>query len=330
MDIKELEANLEGVSPEVAEKYKAEVEALKGEDKGAADQTPPATPDPEPAPEPAKPDHAATSVPPTATGEPAADDDLSKQFPDGRVPVAALVAERKKRQELEDKLRAVPPVVAQPAPGQVQPAFDVNSKEFNRASMQQAVKLWEQDNPNEEFDAADPVHMDEVIAIKNQIKTAYVQYHENQKKAEAHQETLKTNDQRTQVELIQPMQIAYGVHYPAIENIAKQMLQADPKEMYYVLGSVANGDYKPAYEVFQKAAEQYKKGLQPTPAVKTEADKVDDISKLPRSQLLPTGDKGTIRTMADVDKMISDGSWAKLPQIEREAIINQIGGGAIN
>jgi hypothetical protein len=354
--ISELEANLEGVSQEVADKYRAEFEALKGENKGDADPaTAPADkkteeekkPDPAaPAASPAAPATAASpaaspaapTATPAATGESKAEDDLAKQFPDGKVPLAALVAERRKRQELEAKLTApapfqapaapAPSPAAQPAPAQ--PTFDPNSRDYARMLAESAANLWQQNNPNDVFDGNNPAHVIELMKCRETAEAAFNDYREFQRyrAAKAAPKPQDPGQQRFEAEIVQPLREVYGVHYPAIEKIVGDILKSDPREKHFVVGSMREGNMQPLFDLVQKAADQYRQTLQ-KPVTKSPADKVDELSALPRTGMLPQGDKGKARTQADIEKMIADGSWAKLPDAERAAIIEQFGGGPI-
>lgn len=359
--ISELEANLEGVSQEVADKYRAEFEALKGENKGDADPaTAPAEKQPEeekqpdpaaPAASPAAPAPATAASPaaapaasptaptatPAATG--ASEDDLAKQFPDGKVPLAALVAERRKRQELEAKLTApapfqapaapAPSPAAQPAPAQ--PTFDPNSRDYARVLAESAANLWQQNNPDAIFDGNNPAHVIELMKCRETAEAAFNDYREFQqyRAAKAAPKPQDPGQQRFEAEIVQPLREVYGVHYPAIEKIVGDILKSDPREKHFVAGSLREGNVQPLFDLVQKAADQYRQTLQ-KPVTKSPADKVDELSALPRTGMLPQGDKGKARTQADIEKMIADGSWAKLPDAERAAIIDQFGGGAIS
>jgi hypothetical protein len=339
--ISELEANLEGVSQEVADKYRAEFEALKGAQKtGDADPATASadkkTDDASPAPAPA-----ASAATPADTGASKAEDDLTKQFPDGKVPLAALVAERRKRQEAEAKLSAAAPspspATAYPAPSpssaQAKPeesALDPNSREYARVLAESAANLWQQNNPDVVFDANNPTHVIELMDCRKTVEAAFNDFREFQqyrqaKSAKPPQEPAK---QQFVAEVVEPLKGIYGVHYPAIEKIVGDILKSDPREKHFVVGSMREGNMQPFYDLVQKAADQYRQTLQ-TPATKTPADKVDEINALPRTGMLPQGDKGKGRTKADIERMIADGSWAKLPDAERAVIIDQFGGGPI-
>jgi hypothetical protein len=293
--ISELEANLEGVSQEVADKYRAEFEALKGENKGDADPaTAPADkkteeekkPDPAaPAASPAAPapataaspaaapaaSPAASAATPADTGASKAEDDLAKQFPDGKVPLAALVAERRKRQELEAKLTPAPSPAApapspaaQPAPAQ--PTFDPNSRDYARMLAESAANLWQQNNPNDVFDGNNPAHVIELMKCRETAEAAFNDYREFQRyraaKAAPPQKPQDPGQQRFEAEIVQPLREVYGVHYPAIEKIVGDILKSDPREKHFVAGSLREGNVQPLFDLVQKAADQYRQTLQ--------------------------------------------------------------------
>jgi hypothetical protein len=343
-----------GVSPEVAAKFKTEIEAELKTDPAPANDTKPdnQTVDNNPS--------AATvttsTVPPTGKGaevttsEPSLEEQLAKEYPGGTVPIAALIAERKKRQELEKQAKTAPtpavntsptvpqgtvipfnqPAVAQtqpqiatvPAPAPM-PAID------NKRLVQEAISLWEKNNPGQVFDTINPVHMAELMDCKTQVKEAYDQIQQQHVTAQQETQRQQQMQQRYQTEVVGTLHAAYGTEFAAIDKFAGEMLAADPKEQYYVFGSLMQGNFQPMHEFYAKAAAKYRETITPKPIVKTEAEKVDEINALPKSSFIPTGEKGNTRTMADIEKMIADGSWAKLPEAEREAIINQVGGGAI-
>jgi hypothetical protein len=343
-----------GVSPEVAAQFKAEIEAeLKP---SAADPvTPPASgnddpgkitdPNTPPAVVPAAPSPAAPPATPAVTGvEVESDDDLSKQYPGGNVPIAALMAERKKRQELEKKLQGVPaappaapltqqpaaPIVQQPV---VQPAAPpvpaTVPKLDNKRLVQEAINVWEQNNPGQVFDPVNPLHMTEVIEYKNEIKSAYDNWQKQEQQNQAQAQQRQDLQQRFIAEKSR-FEAVCGDQFQAIDQYAEQLLKNDPREQMYVIGSLQQGNLQPLIDFYNQAAQKYRESIAPKPNIKTEADKIDEINALPRSNMLPTGEKGKTRTKADVEKMIDDGSWAKLPLAEREAILDQVGGGAIN
>lgn len=343
---------LEGLSAEVADQYRKELEAKPAAPAPEATPAPGTEPAPAPTPAPVAapapaPDPAASSVSPTVTGAPAAEDDLSKQYPDGRVPLAALVAERKKRQEAEDKLKSIPvtpipapapvaapvPMVAPtpvPAPAPAPVPAPQKIVVDNKRLVTEAIAIWEGEHPGEGYDPMNPVHQAEMLDNRSRVKAYYDDLnHQQEQQAEAARQQ-EAVQQQYQTVVMGAIQTKYGANMAAIDKFAGEMLAKDPREQYYVMGSLMQGNFQPMLEFFDKAAAEYQKSITPTPIVKTEADKIDEINALPRSQMLPQGDKGKSRTQADVERMIADGSWAKLPDAERAAIIDQFGGGAIS
>jgi len=336
------ESIFEGVSPEVADKYRAELGLAK-----PADPAPSAVPvnnEPAPADNETTPAAAAASpVPPAVKGveatpgEPSLEEQLAKEYPNGSVPISALIAERKKRQELEKLSKATPapaiptqqPSLVQPIPQQVvqpQPAavpapVPVDSKRV----VQEAIGLWEEKNSGQVFDPVNPVHMAELMDYKAQVQTAYEQHH--QREAAAQQETLRQQhmQQRYQAEVVGALHTTYGVEFAAIDKFAGELLAADQREQYYVFGSLMQGNFQPMHEFYAKAAEKYREATAPKPVVKTEAEKLAEIEALPRTIHMNAAPNGGSKTDADIERMIMDGTWRTLPEKEREAIIARMG-----
>jgi len=324
-------SELEGLSPEVQEKYK---EFVKPAETPAGDSGISGTPSTDTNPASNNP-----VTPADQQGERAVnhnvlpvEDEFDKQYPDKVVPLAVVKDERRKRQELEKQLEALkaqPPVQpavvtphAQPAPTKL----DVSSKEFNRRITKEAVQMWERDNPDDVFDPTEPAHMAEVLEYKNKIKDGYIQYQQMQEQQVRQAEI----DQQVRSQIEQgrlQMAAVHGDQFDAIDRYAAGLLEADPREKYYIQGCLREGNVKPLIDFMNNAAAKYKESIAPKPLVKTDAEKLADIESLPgTSKLSGNTTPGNKFTEADIERMILDGTWRNLPEKQREAIIERYGG----